>query len=126
MNQVILVASNDESVCRTIEAVLADCGLPVLSAGNFRDAEAACNRHPVAVIVSDAEFDGHSWRNMLALARQMARPPSLIVVARLATDRLWLDLLDEGVFDLFAQAAIDGDLRRAVLNSIQDWRRLRH
>jgi hypothetical protein len=77
------------------------------------------------VIVSDVEMGVDTWRRVLAFTRRLPRPPYLIVIARLASENLWLDLLDEGVFDLFAKAALDGDLRRAVMNSLKDWNRLR-
>lgn len=70
--------------------------------------------------MAEAELRTFTCRDMLRHTSGLARPPYLTVIARLATNQLWLEVLDTGGVDLFAKAALGSDLRRTVETSLMD------
>lgn len=78
-------------------------------------AESVLREMTVDVIISDSHIDeGHSWRDLLITMRDIAEPAALIVADRHPDDALWVEVLNEGGFDLLAEPLDWAELRRAV------------
>ncbi len=117
----VLLVSDDESMCSQLQQGLAVRGYPILCARSYQEAAGLCRDRTVAVIVSEAELDAYTWRDMIALSNEMARPAYLIVIARLVSEELWLEVLDRGGINLFARTPPTSELRRSVEISLMDW-----
>lgn len=84
-------------------------------AADVQAAESVLREMTVDVIISDSYIGaGHSWRDLLMTLRDMAEPGELIVADRHPDDALWLQVLNEGGFDLLAKPINWAELRHAV------------
>ncbi len=57
-----------------------------------------CQTIPIAIC--NRTMRDAAWKDLLHDLNSLSRPPSLIVAARTADDRLWADVLNEGGYDL--------------------------
>ncbi|MFN7925639.1 MAG: hypothetical protein U0Q16_36400 [Bryobacteraceae bacterium] len=121
----VLVLCSDGATWKQIQRLLFDERHPVLRAETYHEAVEACQSGSTAVIVSEARIGGHTWRDILTLARGMQRPAYLVVVSREANEELWLDVLDAGGVNVFSTTTLGDDLRRSVVDSLTDWIHLR-
>ncbi|MFN7924508.1 MAG: hypothetical protein U0Q16_30685 [Bryobacteraceae bacterium] len=121
----VLVVSSDDWTWKQMQRLLAETRCPLRWAKNYQEAAEACIAPSTAVIVSDADLGGHTWRDILALTYAMPRPAYLVVISGLADEKLWLQVLDKGGVNLFAKSALGDDLRRSVEESLADWIHLR-
>ncbi|MBZ5667847.1 MAG: hypothetical protein LAO30_25070 [Acidobacteriia bacterium] len=65
--------------------------------------QTALNRSPTGVVITEACFsDGLCWKDLLYEMQKMEHPPPLIVAGRLADERLWVEVLNLGAYDLLA------------------------
>jgi DNA-binding response OmpR family regulator len=69
--------------------------------------------HPWVVICDQTLADG-DWRDLLVALQAEADAPPLIVVSRLADDRLWAEVLNLGGYDLLTKPFIAVEVTRVV------------
>jgi DNA-binding NtrC family response regulator len=78
-------------------------------------------RFPVVVCESDLGQD--SWREMLAqIALVGSSPPSFIVTSRLADERLWVEALNVGAYDVLVKPFHVTELKRVLESAWSEWR----
>jgi len=70
---------------------------------------------PVGVIIIEAYgASGHCWKDVLLELQKMEDPPPLIVAGRLADERLWMEVLNLGAYDLLATPFDAKEIHHAV------------
>jgi DNA-binding NtrC family response regulator len=74
------------------------------------------------VVISDERLPDGSWRDVLGELRCRSVEPLLIVVSRLADERLWADVLNRGGFDVLATPFEAQEVTRSVSLAWQQWR----
>jgi DNA-binding response OmpR family regulator len=62
-----------------------------------------------------------AWREILRACKLLPAPPCVIVTSRLADDRLWMELLNEGAFDLLAKPFDPSDVMRIIHSAWVHW-----
>ena len=72
---------------------------------------------PYPVILTDADLPDGAWPDVLDLAQRVSPASRVIVTARVADARLWIDALGRGVFDLLAQPFYPSEVRRILANA---------
>jgi DNA-binding response OmpR family regulator len=60
-------------------------------------------RKPVDVAIANKDLCEGCWRVLLDATTTLAAAPPLIVTSRFADERLWLEVLSEGGYDVLAQ-----------------------
>lgn len=76
----------------------------------------------IPVVICEYRLPDGDWNLMLAEVNRAAVPSSLIVCSRLADERLWLEVLNLGAFDLLLCAPfVSGDVLRATENAWSTW-----
>ena len=75
------------------------------------------DRHPIHVVIAEAEVPGWNWKKLLHELRDMDPPPQLIVTSRHADDRLWAEALNVGAYDVLAQPFERHEVERAVASA---------
>jgi DNA-binding NtrC family response regulator len=73
-------------------------------------------------MISDADLSDGTWRDLLHKTSQMTNAPNLIVASRLADERLWADVLNEGGYDLLLTPFDSNEVVRILTQAWQDWR----
>jgi FixJ family two-component response regulator len=104
--------------CQWIRALLAMDGVDVIQTAGLEEAIQAL----ALVILLDA--DGHP-DSAYALRRLMERKPTarVVVLARQADNRMWVEVLSQGAHDLLAKPLFSSEVRSAVLGALQTERR---
>jgi DNA-binding NtrC family response regulator len=99
----------------SLSAAFAGSGWISVFTGNIEEALAVLESVRVGVVVCDVRLPGgHSWRDLINEMLQMQAPPPLILADRLADNRLWVETLNLGVYDLLAKPFDSKEVLRAV------------
>lgn len=70
---------------------------------------------------------GGSWKGVPHAIRGFSEPPSLIVISRLADNRLWAEALNLGVYDVLAKPLVPGEVACVLTSAwIQELNRRIH
>jgi FixJ family two-component response regulator len=59
--------------------------------------------NPAAVVITDANLSDGNWKDVLHHLTQQPSPPPLIVAAHHADDRLWMEVLNSGGYNLLGK-----------------------
>ncbi len=74
----------------------------LIATGTIRDAIRMLAGSTVPVIICQCDLPDGSWREILDLSTTWEQPSKIIVVSRLADNRLWSEVLNRGAYDLLA------------------------
>ena len=100
--------------CQAIRALLAVDGIEVIQTAGLEEAIEAL----ALVVLLDA--DGHSeWAHALRHLVEMRPTAWVVVLARLADHRMWVEVLSQGARDLLAKPLFSSELRSAVLGALR-------
>ena len=94
----ILAVVSEASDFAALSAHLQPTGLTLHRADGLLDAALRQADSPASVILCDA--DGLDWKEAVNLFRRMKTPGAVVLLTRLADERLWVETLDAGAFDL--------------------------
>src|SRR5579871_4720848 len=89
-------------------------GWRLFEAQDRRHALRCLDRHPIQVVIAEADSVDGGWRRVLCDLRDRQQPAQLIVTSRQADDRLWAEALNLGAFDVLAQPFERIEVERAV------------
>jgi DNA-binding NtrC family response regulator len=94
---------------------LESCGIEVLAVRNCSEARRMLETQPlVQVVVTDAVLNDGDWRRVLAMVTQERRKIEVVVCSRLCDPKLWLDVLEEGGYDVLVDPFEHEEVRRIV------------
>jgi len=94
---------------------LESCGIEVLSVGDCNEARRMLESQPaVQVVVTDTALPDGDWRRVLEIVRQSSPNVEVIVRSRLADPKLWLDVLEQGGYDVLVEPYQCADVQRIV------------
>lgn len=102
-----------------MEHILNPCPLEIRTVTSCREAGCEIERNSTAdVIFTDVQlFDG-DWKQVLQMARQSPNPAELVVVSRFVDVPLYLEALEEGVFDFVVPPFRPVELGYIIVNAI--------
>lgn len=86
-----------------------------------RSALAAIRRTPVPLVLCGCDVQPDAWKEMLEQFPILAEPPFLIVTSRLADERLWVEALNLGAYDVLAKPFDRTEVTRAVNSACLRW-----
>jgi DNA-binding NtrC family response regulator len=72
-------------------------------AANPRSAWAAIRSARIPLVVCGCDTQPELWKEMLGKFARLDKPPLLIVTSRLADDRLWVEALNLGAYDVLVK-----------------------
>lgn len=81
------------------------------------------HKHEVGVVLSEKELPPHSWIDILYLVNHVQSAPAFIVTSRLADDRLWMEALNLGAYDVLAKPFNRDEVLRSVSLAWLNWHR---
>ncbi len=79
----------------------------------------------IPVIIADSDSPASRWRDLLDRIQQLPEPPALILASRLADERLWVEALNLGAYDLLTKPFERDELIRSVTGAWLHWHSLR-
>lgn len=77
--------------------------------------------HRIPIVLCDHDAYPDAWREILRACKLLPAPPCVIVTSRLAEDRLWMELLNEGAFDLLSKPFDPSDVMRIIHSAWVHW-----
>lgn len=77
--------------------------------------------HQISVVVCERDLRPHSWKDLLAGACDLPKPPLVIVTSRHADDYLWVEALNLGASDVLAKPFDTGELKRTLFIAALNW-----
>jgi len=96
------------------------CTSTVTEALRILEAEA------VAVVITESTFpEGRSWKHLLQATKVREVPPRLIIVSRLADERLWAEVLNLGGYDVLLKPFDVEEVLRVVSMAQAGWEHAR-
>ncbi len=83
-------------------------------AGSLEQANFLLGVGDSVVLLTEAAFSGGTWRDALAMKARHHRNAALVVAAEFADERLWLDVLEQGAYDLILKPFVAEELLRIL------------
>jgi hypothetical protein len=77
--------------------------------------------HRIPIVLCDDDAYPEAWREILGACKLLPEPPCVIVTSRLADDRLWMEILSEGAFDLLSKPFDPSDVMRIIHSAWVHW-----
>src|ERR1700675_1537848 len=88
----------------TLVDALESYGIEVLPVCNCDEARRMLEIEPlVQVVVTDPRVHAGDWRRVLEIVEQGRRKIEVVVCSRLGDSKLWLDVLEQGGYDVLVQ-----------------------
>jgi DNA-binding NtrC family response regulator len=78
------------------------------------DAKARLKSTKSHTLLADVSFDTGGWEDALRMAARLAFRTAVVLVSRLADERLWIDALERGAYDLILEPFHAEELRRIL------------
>ena len=95
--------------------VLESCGIEVLPACDCNEARQMLEaQSPVQAVVTDTALPDGDWRRVFEIVVQGRRKIEVIVCSRLGDPKLWLDVLEQGGYDVLVEPFEHEEIQRIV------------
>lgn len=98
-----------------------NCRLTLHPSQTVAAALAVLRRRRIPIVLCDRDAQPEAWREIVRAGKELSGPPCVIVTSRLADDRLWAELLNDGAFDLLAKPFERSDVIRIVKSAWVHW-----
>ena len=98
-----------------------NCRLTLQPSPTLARTLALLRTHRIPIVLCDDDAYPEAWREILRACKLMPAPPCVIVTSRLASDRLWMELLNEGAFDLLSKPFDPSEVMRIIHSAWVHW-----
>ncbi len=89
----------------------------IYHATRLQEAEALLAGKHSRILLTNAAFPGGDWKDALSAAAHLSRPAALVVASAAADDRLWIEVLERGAYDLILKPFRASELCRILENA---------
>lgn len=113
----VLAAVPEPSDRALLLAELSAAGIEAASVDDLLEAVLYQLHDAAPVVLCDA--DGFDWAETLNLLNRVASRTRVVFFSRAANERLWLDMLDAGAYDLLEKPWRDRDLRWLIGSALK-------
>ena len=104
---------------------LESCGIDVLPVCDCNEGRRMLEIQPqVHVVLTDAALPDGDWRGVLQIVAQAGANIEVVVCSRLGDQKLWLDVLEQGAYDVLVEPYDCEEVRR-IVESAADKRYIR-
>jgi DNA-binding response OmpR family regulator len=93
----------------------------LIKAYDLISALAVLRRRDIAVVLCERDLPPGSYRDMLEHISIRPRAPSVIVISRLADERLWAEALNLGAWDVLASPFDRSEVVRTLASAWRRW-----
>jgi DNA-binding NtrC family response regulator len=118
-----LVVSPFEGDYASLRNILSHSNWILNRAAGCREALAVIQRLKISVVVCERDLPDGNWKMLLEATAALPHPPRLIVSSHAADDRLWMDVLGAGGYDLVLVPFEGPEVLRAISLASQSWHR---
>ncbi len=100
-----------------VAAILEPHGHRLLTPETCEEAWRVLHRERVDVVLLEDRLPDLSWKDVLHEFTDIADPPAVIVTSKLADEKLWIEVLTAGGFDVIAKPIHGGELLRVIAHA---------
>ncbi len=76
----------------------------------------------IPVLIADSNLPDGTWRDLLRETDTIPSRPRVIIASRLADERMWTEVLDQGGFNVLEKPFVAEELFRVVSLAWLNWR----
>ena len=111
---VIVLAVGSERAVQELRRILGHSRWTLLEADSVAQAAAILRERPSVVLICEAVLADGTWKELLDHTLAFDPPPPLMVTATHADDRLWMEVLNCGGYNVLAQPLNERELFDSV------------
>ena len=104
-----------------LQAIIRHSNWVLTQARDLASALAMLQQHEIAVVLCERDLLPGTWIDVLEQIHGLPNAPSLIVTSRLADDRLWVEALNLGAWDVLAKPYDRTEVLRSVKSAWDRW-----
>jgi DNA-binding NtrC family response regulator len=123
MSDRVLLISPDPEDAVFMREMVSTLGCQLESASDRHEAELALRRDVFGVVIAERDLQDGDWQDVLSCLERYSYNPLLIVVSRLADERLWAEVLNRGGFDVLAKPLAHEEATRVIGHALNTWSR---
>ena len=117
----VLAVSGDETELDSLRCLFAGSSWGFRTARTLTEVLEWLSRNETPVVLCDSSLPRGDWKELLRLTTEMAHSPCIVVVARLADDRLWSEVINLGGYDVLVLPAKPAEVLRTVSGALRSW-----
>jgi DNA-binding NtrC family response regulator len=117
----VLTINNDKKDCALLRSIIGHTNWIFHCVPDLSGAIRFLEKNMVPVVVCSKELPGGTWKNVLAAARRFPNPPEMLVYTAQADDRLWMEVLNSGGYDLLPVPFNRDELLRLISLASRKW-----
>ena len=110
----IMLCTQDEEDRELFERLAGSGAWRIHHTPDLADAISELARRAFDAVVCDADHSKEFWRRLLQVTAEVASHPRVIVLSRLADERLWAEALNLGAYDLLMKPLDSAEARRVL------------
>ena len=104
-------------VAETASALVESVRIDIHRSTTLDDAEARLQATKSRVLLTDISFERGGWEDALRMAASLPLRTAVVLVSCLADERLWIDALERGAYDLILEPFQADEMRRILGNA---------
>lgn len=109
-HEILFITSAPEDH-HALSAILTDRLWHLAKARTCQEAIARLSRKRIPVVICERDLPDGSWKDVLNYFAEFPDPPVLIVTSESADERLWLEVLNLGGFDVLAKPFRESEVK---------------
>src|ERR1051325_8544738 len=119
-DRVLLIGPDPEDAV-SMREIVSTLGCQLESTSDRHEAELALQRDVFGVVIAERDLPDGDWRDVLSCLERYSYNALLIVVSRLADERLWAEVLNLNGFDVLAKPFALEEASRVIGHALNTW-----
>jgi FixJ family two-component response regulator len=109
-----VLAATSPGDLRCLQRILGHTRWALEAASCLADVLSRLEHHPSVVLITDANLADGNWKDLLAQISLLPSPPPVIVAANHADDRLWMEVLNTGGYNVLGKPFEEQEVFRVI------------
>lgn len=117
----VLTINNDKKDCAALRSIMGHTNWIFHCVPDISGAIQFLEKNLVPVIVCCKQLPDGTWKDVLAAVRRFPNPPDVLVYTAQPDDRLWMDVLSSGGYDLLQVPFNRDEVLRLISLASRKW-----
>lgn len=118
----VLTINNDKKECAALRSIMGHTNWIFHCVPDLSSAIQFLEKNPVPVVVCSKELPGSgTWKDVIAAVHRFPNPPDVLVYTAQPDDRLWMEVLSLGGFDLLPLPFNRNEVLRLISLASRKW-----
>jgi DNA-binding response OmpR family regulator len=105
-----------------LRCVFAGSTWDLQTVGTLAEARRWLDQNSAPVVLCESQLPDGDWKDVFRLPAVTAHHPSVVITSRFADDKLWVEVLNLGGYDVLASPAKPGEIFRTVNAAWRTWK----